>query len=110
MQDEDKLESDLMTVWIEIRDGRNKKFSLTAMTMPELQVLKEFFREAIEMAEPIVEELDRRALESFEKDGNDIHTRLYRSDPHLFRKGHPPIHKSSDGEWSESEHDQELSE
>jgi hypothetical protein len=58
-------------------------FNFTGMTSQELAAFKAFLVRAIEMAEPICERLDQKALEAFQK-GDSSFARLYRPVPKLF--------------------------
>lgn len=57
-----------------------KGIVLTALTMEELQVLRDFFMASFDLAEPIVAELDLQAQEAYEIGGDDFE-RLYRATP-----------------------------
>lgn len=72
---------------IEIRlPGRRTStvIPLSASTVEELTTLREFLNRAIDMALPISEYYDRRALDAFQNEGDTSYARLYRPIPKLF--------------------------
>lgn len=62
--------------------GPTVHWDLTALTMEELDMLREFFRVAFDTAEPIVRERDRMAQDAL-AEGNDSFSRVYRQVPQL---------------------------
>lgn len=81
---EDEPDGDLPEIKMSISagTGRAKILRLTNLTRRELDVLREFLNRAIDKAEPIVDELDRRAEEAW-KEGDDSYSRQYRAIPEL---------------------------
>lgn len=102
------LYPDLRAVGIEFRP-RTGKFMLTAMTEKELDVFAAFMQRAVEAARPICRELDKRAQEEYKK-GDDVHIRLYRSEPQLNSHGSARIPESPDDPGVQSADDSGIQE
>jgi len=65
-----------------IKAGRPAYYTLTAMTHEELKLFREIVTMALDMAEPIVIERDRKAQDAFDQ-GDDSFARIYRQVPRL---------------------------
>jgi len=68
--------------------GAPIKYNITALTLDELQKLREFFNLLFDLAEPVVRERDRIANEALEA-GDDSFARSYREVPHFVVRGRP---------------------
>lgn len=106
LKEPDPVHPDLEQVWLDLRP-KTGKFSLTAMTYPELMKFRELLLEAIDTAAPFCAELDRRAQEDYKK-GNDVHARLYRTPAELFRHGNPNFPELPDDAGVQPRNDQSL--
>lgn len=66
------------------RPGRRVwHINLTSLTANELRAMRTFWDRAFAMAEPLCEQLDKRAQEQFESGEGDA-VRLYRPDPKVY--------------------------
>jgi len=71
-------------------NGRAVTMNLTAMTGPELQMMREFYDLLFDLAEPVVRERDKVAQDAFNS-GDDAFARIYRQVPQLvIRSGQVP--------------------
>lgn len=69
------------------KNGRTLFQDITALTLPELEMLREFYNLLFDLAEPSVRERDRIAQDAYDK-GDDSYARSYRPVPQfVVRKG-----------------------
>jgi hypothetical protein len=81
-EDHDKELGPNIVLYIPVPGRRPTTINLTAMTLPELEAVKEFLDFIIEEARPVVAERDRIANEAYEQ-GDDSFVRVYRDAPQL---------------------------
>lgn len=70
--------------------GRGKPiaWNLSAMTAAELEVMRDFFNLAFDLADPVTRERDKVAHEAFEQ-GDDSFARVYRGLPDFVKRQGP---------------------
>src|SRR5690606_6161238 len=71
-----------------IKAGRPSYYTLTALTHEEFVLFKEIVTMALDMAEPIILERDRKAQHAFDN-GDDSFARVYRQVPRLVVRQRP---------------------
>lgn len=82
--------------------GRPIAWNLSAMTAAELEVLRDFFNLAFDLADPVTRERDKVAHEAFEQ-GDDSYARVYRGVPEFVKRQRPQradsegVHNGSEG-------------